>query len=217
MLMDPNTPPTPPPYVPQSKRPVNQYQFINDLGEPPKKSKIPGGSSKKVRIAVVLIGVLLFAIIASIFISFLGSSGKADVEALESAAKQQHELIRIADIGVKKSRGQAARNIAVTTKLSLKSQQTEMLSAVKLHKKKFGNKELKAAEDPKNDQLLTAAEQSNRFDEEFISWIEKSLTDYQKTVERAYEGAKTTKLKEALLQQYQSANTLAGVAGGRPE
>jgi hypothetical protein len=210
MQPDGTVPPAPPPVVPGPPREPGQYDFILNPQQAPKKSLLPSG--KQGRIMVVAGGAAVLLIIALLLGSILSSAGKENVENLVIAAKQQNELIRVAEIGSSKARGQAAKNIAITTKLSLQSQQAAMLDALKTQGRKLTPKDLAASQNPKTDQLLTQAEQSNKFDEVFIDTMQTSLTNYQKAVQKAYDGATSRKLKAALADQYKSANTLAGVA-----
>lgn len=212
MVMNPNSPLAPPPSGQQGPDRSNPYDF---LSESPKKSSgfsFMNNRSKKARIITVSVGAIILAMIAFIVVGLLTSAGKADTVSLINAAKQQNELIRIADIGTQKARGQEAKNLAVTTKLTLQSQQSEMIGAVKMKNKKFGTKDLAISSSKQNNELLTAAEQSNRFDEEFLDLMRKELINYQQTVEKAYKGAEGTQLKAALLSQYESANILVGKA-----
>lgn len=215
MLMQPqnNLPsPAPPPVVPGSNQ---QYDFILNPAQAGKKSLIPGGS-KKSRIILVAIVAIALLFIGITIAGLINRAGQSDTQSLVAAAKQQQELIRIAGVGVEKSKTQAAKNLAVTTKLSLESQQAEMQAAIKtagLNPKKV----LIGTINAKTDQALTTAEQNNRFDEEFLSIMTTSLEAYQKSVKTAYDGATSKKLKAALTIQYKSANTLAGVAGSTGE
>ncbi|MBA3758716.1 hypothetical protein H0X10_03740 [Candidatus Saccharibacteria bacterium] len=210
--MQPNAPsPAPPPIVPSGD--VQQYDFIFNPNQPTKKSLLPGGGSKKNRIVLIAVGAVALVIIFSVIAGLINNLGKENTDALVSAAKQQQELIRVAEIGVQKSKTQDAKNIAITTKLSLESEQKEMQAAIqaaKLNPKKV----LTGSIDAKTDAALTTAEQNNRFDEEFLKIMTASLTNYQKTVKTAYDNATGKNLKAALTTQYKSANTLAGVAGG---
>jgi flagellar basal body-associated protein FliL len=202
MVMQPDSPQSPTP----------QYDFIMNPGQPAKKPLIPGASSKQGRIIIVGVGIVIMILLASMVIGLLNKSGKGNTDALVTAAKQQQELIRIAEIGVTKARSQDAKNIAITTKLSLESQQSEMQSAIKAAG--LNPKKVLSSADSKTDEALTTAEQNNRFDEEFLKIMAASLTAYQKSVKAAYDGATGKKLKAALTTQYDSANTLAGVAAG---
>lgn len=208
--MNPDPSPAPPPVVPNGDG-QNQYDFIFNPKQSGKKPALFGNTSKKGRMIVVGVGALVLIMLALLITGLISNAGKADTEALVAAAKQQQELIRVSKIGVDKARTQAAKNIAVTTLLALQSEQDEMQEAIKtagLNPKKV----LTGSANTKTDQALNAAEQNNRFDEEFLSVMTTSLTNYQKSVKAAYDGATSKKLKSALTLQFNSANALAGVA-----
>lgn len=209
--MQPQYPsPAPPPVIPTGNG-QPKYDFIFDNKTAGKKPLLPGGGSKKGRLIIVGAGAVILILLIVLVARLISNAGKGDTSALVTAAKQQQELIRVADIGIDKAKSQAAKNIAITTKLALESQQKEMQSAITtagLNPKKV----LISSKNTKTDSTLTTAEQNNRFDEEFLNIMSTSLTEYQKTIKTAYEGATSKKLKAALTTQYKSANVLAGVA-----
>lgn len=208
--MQPEAPQAPPP-APTGNGQAN-YDFIFNDPKAGKKSFLPLGGGKKGRLLFIGTSAIILLIIFIIIAGLVNSAGKADTESLISAAKQQQELIRISKVGVDKSKTQAAKNIAVTTLLALESEQDDMKAAIETAGLK-ANTVLKVAPNTKTDQALNTAEQNNRFDEEFLSIMTTSLTNYQKAVKAAYDGATSKKLKAALTTQFESANTLAGVAG----
>lgn len=206
-----NPPPAPPPAVPSGNGKPD-YDFIFNPDQQQKK-KLPIPGSKKGRIITVAVIAAVLVMAGSIVAGIISNAGKADTEALVTAARQQQELIRISKLGIEKAKTGEAKNIAVTTLLALESEQDDMQAAIKtagLNPKKV----LVGSADTKTTQALTAAEQNNRFDEEFLKVMTASLTAYQKSVKAAYDGATSTKLKAALSAQYKSANTLAGITGG---
>jgi flagellar basal body-associated protein FliL len=206
--MQPEAPPAPPP-APTGNGQSN-YDFIFNPNQPGKKPLIPGGNTKKGLMMIITVGVVILLMVVMIIVGMINNAGKADTESLISAAKQQQELIRVAEIGIEKAKGQDAKNIAVTTLLALESEQDDMQTAITAAGLKPKNV-LAGSENAKTDEALTIAEQTNRFDEEFLKIMNTSLTNYQKSVKAAYEGATSKKLKTALTTQFKSANTLAGV------
>jgi len=169
------------------------------------------GGGKKPLVILIGGGLVFLLLIVVLINGLISNANKADTESLVKAAKQQQELIRISDIGIQKAKTQSAKNIAVTTKLSLASQQSAMETAIKaagLNPKKV----LVVSANAETDKALETAEQNNRFDEEFLKIMSANLVIYQKSVKTAYSGATSKKLKAALDSQYKSANTLAGVA-----
>jgi hypothetical protein len=184
-------------------QPHPDYDFIVNANHTPKRPLVPGGNSKRGRIIIAVSGIVLLFIIASLVMVMLASSGNSQKETLLKTAQQQAELIRVSKIGVDKARDPAARNLAITTNLSLQSDQTTLLSHVKL-----STKEIALGKNTKTDIDLTTAEQSNRFDEVFTATIQTELAAYQKTLKTAYDQASSKKLKASLSDLYTHAGVL---------
>ncbi len=205
MVMQPEAPPAPPPYNP-GQGDKNPYDFLNET--PQKKGLFISGDKKKRILVVAIGGVIILAVIAMLAALVFGGAPSNKAE-LFSIAKQQNELIRIADIGVQKSRDSQAKSLAITTKLTLTTDQQPLLNSLKSQKVKVSSKDLAASKDGKNDEALTAAEQANRFDEVFINLIQAKLTIYQKALKAAYDNPATgQKLKTTLTAQYKNASLI---------
>lgn len=212
MVMQPNNPnPAPPPINPQNMpTEKNPYDFIINPGDQKsKKFKLPGGNSKSQRIFIILGGLVLLIFIFIIASSFLGQESKAQKEQLKDVVYKQKELIRISEIGVKKARSNEAKNLAITTQISLTSEQSELQTALKGLGVKTDAKSI-GGPDKDTDEKLTQAEQANNFDEVFLLILRDDLTDYAKTLQSAYQGTSSKNTKTALESQFNNAATLAG-------
>lgn len=210
MVMQPNNPiPAPPPINPQNMPTGNNpYDFITNPNEQkPSKFKLPSGNSKTQRIIIVIGFLVLVIIVFALVSSFLGRGDKAQKEQLTVVVTKQKELIRISEIGVKKARSNEAKNLAITTQLSLTSEQPELKEALK----GLGVKERANSQSKINDDELTKAEQSNNFDAVFLEMLKADLTDYAKTLQTAYQGTESKNTKTALESQFNNAATLAGL------
>src|SRR5580765_5748058 len=120
MVMDPNlAPPAPPPLQPGTPA-KNPYEFITQ-GTPPVKKGLFSGNSKKARILLVVGGLLILAIIASIIIGLVSGSNKGPKDDYLSLLQQQTEIIRICGIATTKAKQAEAKNLAVTTNYTLSS------------------------------------------------------------------------------------------------
>jgi hypothetical protein len=207
MQPDNQTPPAPPPITPGG--PQDQYNFIMNPGGPaPKKSLLP--SDKKKKMLLFVGGGVTLLIVLLMLISILSNRPNDITEQLVTIAKQQNELIRIAEIGTEKARTTDAQNLAVTTRLSLSSQQQNLLGIVGQNGKKLSGKELSESADARNDQLLNDAEQNNRFDEVFKELLETEIAAYQKNLESVFFQTDSKSTKDALSSHYNSASLLAG-------
>jgi hypothetical protein len=187
----------------------NPYQFIVDTDHNKKKPLVPRGDSKRARIFIVVGGALLLlvaGIIVAALISNAANAGKAD---LLKVAQKQAELVRISELGMTRAQGSSAKNLATTVNLSLQSDQATLIASLKSAGVKVSLKELALGKNPKTDTALTTAEQANKFDEVFTETIQTQLLDYQKSLKTAYDKASSTKLKQTLSDQFNTAGLLA--------
>jgi hypothetical protein len=186
------------------------YGFIMNPGSgPQKKSLLPAGLlnlSKKQLILLGAGGAVFLAIIVTILFSVFGG-GPTNKDQLLDVAARQSELIRVSDIALKEATGTQARNLAQTTKLSLRSDQSTLTAALKAQKVKIP----KTRENTETTQMLTEAKQSNRFDEVFLEFVQEELVEYQRTLNTAYQTTVDSRLKETMKMQYQNASVIIGV------
>lgn len=184
-------------------QPQPDYDFITNTNHTPKKSLLPKGNSKQSRILIVVGGVIILIILATIVMALISSAGNSNQKTLLTAAQQQAELIRVSKIGIDKARDPATINLAVTTNLSLQSDQAPLLAHVKA-----SSKQLALGKNTKTDVALTTAEQSNKFDEVFTATLKTELAAYRKTLKTAYDGASGKKTKATLATEYKNAGLL---------
>ena len=78
--------------------------------------------------------------------------------------------------------------------------------------RKLPAKELAFGKNSKTDELLTAAEQNNRFDEAFTEVITKQLADYEASLQQATATTNSKAGKEVLTTAYRDTQTLLGKA-----
>lgn len=190
-------------------QPQPNYDFIMNADHKPKKPLLPAGASKQTRIIIVAAGAVVLLLVILMVSALLSSAGKANKQSLLKAAQLQAEIIRISDQGAERAKGSAAKNLAMTTSLSIKSDQNILLGLMKSQGIKVGGAQLAAGKNQKTDEILTNAEQSNRFDEVFVQTIQKLLTDYQASLKAAYDNTSSQKLKQTLSDQFEHADLLA--------
>lgn len=174
----------------------NSYDFILNNENQPKKKRLlgffPSPQNKAQRILFVATGgtVLLLLSIIVFGLLFAGDGG----EELNMRLAQRHaEIIRVANIGVEKARGQDTRNLAITTKLSLQSSQARLHNLIG---DRVDNRQIAAGRDAATDTALGAAEQNNRFDEAFVTKLTLHLREYQAQLQTALVDVPQSESKE---------------------
>lgn len=187
------------------------YDFILNTNHKPKRSLLPSVNSTQSRIMIAIGGAFVLIVVAVLAFSILSGAGNEAKAQLLKSAQQQTEIIRISQQGIDRAKGAAAKNLAVTTNLSLQSDQAALLTSLKTQGLKPSPKDLALGKKQTTDTTLTNAEQSNNFDSVFIETIRKELLAYQKTLQIAYEATSSKSLKDTLNKQLQHAELLASV------
>lgn len=193
MLMQPNEP---------YKQQPTPYDFFLSSGGGASPNY---GTSPKKRIMVVAIAAVVLIIIVVVVISLFNNASKSNAQQVLSAVQKQQELIRVAELGVSKSKGSEAANLAITAKLALTTSQLQLIKAVS---GKFSEKELSKAQKVETDERLTKAEQASRFDEVFLEVMHEGLAELETTLQSAHEAASSEKTKQALSNSFDQATIL---------
>lgn len=202
MLMQPQSP------APQTPG-NNPYDFImGSPAGPPQKGVKGLDGNKRGRIILVAIVTVVVLIIGIVIMGIIKGSGDKTVPGLISIAQQQTEIARIAAIGAQKARSTDTKNFAMTTQVSLESDQLTTVALIKANKGKADTVILAGGKNTKTDALLTQAEQANKFDEVFKQKIQADLVAYQKLVKTTYDTAEGKKTKQALSVVYKHASLL---------
>lgn len=189
-------------------QPNNQYDFITNPPTPQKPSGLAAISSmSKKKLALIGGGALvLLLLIISVAASML-NSGPTNKDHLLAVATLQGEIIKVSEDAVKNAKNSDAKNLAITTKLSLSTDQSALTAALKAQKVKMP----KAAIKPKTQEMLTEATQNNRYDQAFMEFVQAQLGEYQKKLNTAYKTTVSKNLKATLENQYKNASILIGV------
>ncbi len=191
----------------QPNQPHTDYDFIMNPGNGAKKVPL-GGNSMASRIMVVVGGLFLLIIIASIAISFLGNTGKAFNEgAMLGAAQSQSELSRLGALGAQDGVSQSTKNFSLTLKLGMQSEQQKLLAYLATEGFEPDPKELLLKQDVQVDSQLADAKSSSTFDATYKTTMQRELKSYQTDLTAAYEGANEA-AKKVLSENFKVANLL---------
>jgi hypothetical protein len=158
------------------------------------------------KLAMIGGGAIVFLILLSVgYNSFFSAPENSSL--LSRVGRQQAHILQAAEMGVEKARSQTARNLSITTKLSLIDDQRSLKSALA-----GKNVRVSTSDDPELEQKLIIAEQANRFDEELLEYLQTELKSYADNLDAAYNTTlKTDKeLRQVLAAQYKNARYLAG-------
>lgn len=213
MLMDPNAPPAPPPApLPNGAQPT-PYDFIMNPERRPKKPSLFGGGGGNKTTKLVLIGAVgvVLLLVGVVLISFLDSATKSKSQSLLSIAQQQQEIIRVADLGlVEGTASPDSKNIAITTKISLQSNQQELMALIAKSGQKDAAASLGFKKDDKTDAQLTASKQNGLYDKTFKQIFKREIDEYGASLKEVYEGSKSDTEKQLLQKSYNGISLILG-------
>lgn len=173
-----------------------------------KKLSLPGGNSFKSRIFLLVGGGIALIIVIILASSLLFGGKESNAQALVSLAAKQQEIIRISDLGITGAIDPNVKALAQTTKLSVASQQKQLITYLASKKKKASAAQLAANKNTATDKELTAAAESNKFDEIFEQTIKAELAEYNEDVEKAYNSASNVTAKNLLKTSFVSTEYL---------
>lgn len=205
--MDPNQIPGQGPAAPQAPLPPSQYDFITNPAKPPRKSLFSSGGDKT-RLLIIVIGGLVFFIML-LLVGTMIFGGDTDRDALLKVARQQSQVIAVADMAKDDLGTTDAQNFALTTKLSVTSEQQALLAQLKKSKPK--PKEYSVGVSTKTKTQLETAQRNGRFDEAFVTALKESLTNYQKELKAANAAVNSKSTKVLLGKDFESATILLSI------
>ena len=174
------------------------YDFIVNPGEVTKKSIIPGGSSKIVKVLIVLAGILVLFIVFSLVKGLL--SGQSNIPSLITVTQDQQTILLLTkDSGTRPKLSVTNSNVAINTQLSVSSSQSELIAYIAKNGKKLSSKDLGLGIDAQTNAALNAATTDTGYNETFKQSLKEKINKYMIDLKQAY--AKTSGKKgRALLQ-----------------
>lgn len=157
---------------------------------------------------LVVVGIVFIVIVLFGFIfRMVGSNPNFDKASMLSIAQDQTELIRLTSLGTESSTSQKLKNFSVTARMSLKSDQQQLLTYLSESGYSPDPKQLPLKQDPATDNQLSAAVSSSTFDVTYDGIMERALQNYMTNLSNAYDssGENTQKV---LKSNYNHANLL---------
>lgn len=171
---------------------------MNPKSKPGKVSQLDGLSKRKRLMLAAAAGAGLLLVFGIIFSLLLGGGGESTAQQTLKLAQQHKETLRIAEIGIKKSRSSEVRNLATTVKLTLQSTENQIVAIAQKDQEKVTNSQLSAGKNTKTDEALVNAEQNNRFDEKFKQTIYSHIEVYLQQLRIVYNASDSKSDKQVL-------------------
>lgn len=188
--------------------PEDPFAFITNAGQTHKPSLLQPGS-KKGRIIIALVGLVLLITVFAIIMSFLNNSSEGKTKQYIELGQQQTELIRLSAVAQQKSKSLETRSYASTIKLSMTSSQSTMNDLIQSHgvSARDLSAQLTNSKNAKSDTILDEAEKNGRFDTTFRELINSQLLNYQKQLS-ALASSSSAKEKTILQEAFNQAQII---------
>jgi peroxiredoxin family protein len=161
------------------------YKFIFNGQQKPKGRfpfNLPGSNNLAKITALVVAGAVALGLLIIVFSSFFGSKGVNTKQVVDLIARGQ-EISRVSDLVAQQSKDTDTINLASTTSATIGSDQMQFVDYIhsKVHKK-IKNKDIDALKDPKTDEQLQAANQTNSLSAYYYGYLKKHLAEYQTAI-----------------------------------
>jgi hypothetical protein len=196
--------PQQPYYGPPPQQP--NYDFIVNPGKPSKRLPTAGGS-KLSRILIVAGGLILLIIVFSIIKGVLGGGGNQAALALVVA--DQQEIIHLTTAAAQQPNiSSADQNFAITSKLVITSEQTQLLKYMAQQQQKVSDKQLRLKVSAAVDKQLLSSVASSTYHQTLQEVMKSLLTDYATALQVAYKQSSGVNGRNLLKAEYNSAQLL---------
>lgn len=193
--------------------PAPSYDFIINPETPVKHAPLGGlggpSGSPAIKLLVIVGLVFVAVIVLGVILRLAVGSGGGGFNKTATLAvlQDQTELIRVATVGSQNSTTQNNKNVSITTKLGLTSDQQALLQYASTQHYSPNSKSLGLKHSGSTDTTLTNAQSASTFDQAYVSVMQQDLQIYQRDLSAAYKNA-NAKTKAVLQTDYEHAQLL---------
>ncbi|HEX7963610.1 MAG TPA: hypothetical protein VF466_03385 [Candidatus Saccharimonadales bacterium] len=193
-----------PPAPPQG----NPYDFITaPPSKPPRTTAVGGGGSFAGKLALVGGGAVVLVIIVVVLMNVIFGN-KTNFANLIELAQTQQEIARVAQTGIQTVGDQALAGAGMNTRLTMITQQQNLVTYMSQHKQKVSSKQLSLKKSRTTDQRLSQAQATSTFDIVYAQVVRQELVDYAASVKTAWQGATGKNIKAILATDYNQTQML---------
>ncbi len=184
----------------------SQYDFITNPAKTAKKPPLLSKNNRSglIKLVLIVLGVLVL-ITAAVSMLFGGDSNR---ETLLTVARKQSQIIAIATSGADKAGSNQAKALALSTQLTITTDQWALINQLTKNGDKVKGKEYQSAPSSQVTSELTTAERNGRFDEVFSNIIKQQLTEYQRDLQAANTALDSKTAKIMIAKDYENAGLL---------
>lgn len=190
----------------------NQYDFIMQSPEKPKKTLLGGGGSQKSRILQIVILALIVLVVALVAMSFISKLGKGGTTDLYKLAAAQEDLMDITNNYADSIKTDSVANKAASLNAIVISQNKDTTAALAKMGVKKPAKQIALYKTPGYKKALEDAKTKGTYEEAYATLLANRIDDYRAKLNNAY-GSNSGAFKQKLANYYQQVNILAPMAG----
>lgn len=183
----------------------NPYEFF--LKSEQTKSSGGGLKDSFIKKLLVIVGGLIVLCIIGVIVAQLLSPKENSRDLYITLAQEQQEIIRVASQGTQAT-SETTRGFAITTQLSIGSDQTALTKYLANRNIKISTKTLVLKQSPATDTLLTNARATNTFDSALTKTLTTDLAAYMADLQKTYKVSSNPEAKKILNDCYTHAATL---------
>lgn len=192
----------------------NPYDFILNPENPTHSSVAAPNKSRALLIA--LAGGVFLLILVFVVASQLFANKNTTSPLLLGIAQRQQEVIRLATLGKQNVSNESLKGFALTTELSVGTNQTQLLGYLSTHGGQPKPELLGLKKDSASDTLLEKAQATSTYDSAFQTVLANELRAYATDLQSAYKQTSSAKAKQLLKDSYTSAAMLVAEAEKSP-
>ncbi len=205
---------------PQQDPSGNPYDFIMNPGQPQKAGpgkllSVGGGNSFIVKLVMIIGGAIVLMIAVAILVNVLTGS-KTNTTDLVTLAQTQTEIARVAGEGAAQGTTDATKNVAISTQLTISTQQAQLSKYLASVGKKVSPKDLGLKKNAQTDTQLTEAQANSTYDLVFGQVLTNQLNGYESMLKQYYATATSNTVKSLLATDYQQAQLLVEQIPSQP-
>ena len=186
--------------------PSGAYDFI--LNNNPTPGSWLTSASLKTRIILVSSGALILILVIWIGAALFSASGSASVQNFTTLAQEQAELVRISQTPASAANTQAAQNFAMTTVLTLKTDEKSFVSYLAAAGTQLSPGVLALHKNTGTDTALLAARAAGTYDQVYVATAQQELTTYAKGLKQAFNATSSLQERQMLNNAYEHVQLL---------
>lgn len=185
----------------------NDYSFILNPTQPKKGFSVGFIKDPFIAKIALLVGGALALMFVTWLVVTLAFGGKTNIETFVSLAQREEEIVRVSALS-RDAVSQQIKDAAISTLVSVKSNQNKTLAYLAAHDRKVELEELTLRKDATIDGQLRQAKETSTFDTVYVGIARAQLTAYAEELKNAFDNESDDALRLELAKKYEGVGLL---------